>query len=152
MDIYLKMVTNRGVMVKGGSKETDHVDWIEVLTFDQVHYGGSTASPHDSRNEIMLTTAGIPRDLLTLHANGAVFPAVILDMPTQRVWYVFREAFISQLLTSKVDAPVETITISLHFTGVEVYYGAYAPTAAAVQAGKVLISVGLAKLRRFLTK
>ena len=44
MDIYLKMVTNRGVMVKGGSKETDHVDWIEVLTFDQVHYGGSTAS------------------------------------------------------------------------------------------------------------
>ncbi len=151
---FLKMVTDRDVMVKGGSKEVDHVDWLEVLRFDLK--GTSNTYKKGAYQQLYLIIAGKPADLYKLDATGAHFPIVILDVPAHRQWFVFREAFIDQLWPSDSNQPDETTTTSLLFKSIEVYYGAYAPTAAAaaaaVQAGTVLISVGLAKLRRFLTK
>src|SRR5712664_877801 len=145
MDIYLKMVTNRDVMVKGGSKDADHVDWIEVLTFDRVY--DRSVPPFTS--EIRLMIVGSPAaELWTLATAGVMVPTVILDVPARREWYLFREA-----------GPVITL-MSFLITGAEHYPGAYAPTAAAAQAltraaaqaTKALTRVTLARLRRFLTK
>ncbi len=157
MDIYLKMVTNRDVMVKGGSKDADHVDWIEVLTFDRVY--DRSVPPFTS--EIRLMIVGSPAaELWTLATAGVMVPTVILDVPARREWYLFREAVVSQLRPiDRDDGPVITL-MSFLITGAEHYPGAYAPTAAAAQAltraaaqaTKALTRVTLARLRRFLTK
>jgi hypothetical protein len=159
MDLYLKMVTNRDVMVKGGSKDAGHVDWMEVLTFDWVDDGGGvTFSRH---NAIRVTVPETSADLAIAGANGADFPTVILDVPARREWFLFREAYIRDLRFAGDDR-FRTNTISLYFKSVEAHHGAYAQAAGAAaaaaaaggaaQAAKAATSVGLAKLRKFLTK
>jgi hypothetical protein len=145
MYFYLKTVTSDSVMVKGGSKDAGHVDWMEVLSVDWVADGSNR------RNEVRLTIPETSTDLMRHKARDARFPTVILDVPARREWYQFREAFISDL--SFYGDSASMMSLSLQFKSVEARPGTYTPAAAAAaQAAKVAASVGLAKLRRVLTK
>jgi hypothetical protein len=143
MYFYLKMVTSDNVMVKGGSKDAGHVDWMEVLSVDWV--ADSSNRPHEVRLTIPETSTDLMRH------KDAGFPTVILDVPARREWYQFREAFITDL--SFYGDSASMMSLSFRFKSVEARPGTYTPAAAAAaQAAKVAASVGLAKLRRFLTK
>jgi type VI protein secretion system component Hcp len=158
MNCYMKMVDVNDFMVKGGSKKAGHLDWIEVASIDWVANAAlnSTSSASAAPHTVRLTILGHQAKVMQATQNGDHFPIVILDMdiPEHKEWYLFHNVIVeSYQFGSSGEGVITVDSISLNFTSVEAYNGAYIQAAAAQvagQAAKALTNVGLARLRRYL--
>ena len=138
-------------MVIGGSTDTAHKRWIDVVAADSLRMFGD--APYQVEFTILKDSAS--PGLFRMIADGARRATAILDIPERREWYLFRDVAIASLQSSQPGASANeiiTFQMTLAFGDVSRYDGIYVPVDMMIRSATQMFNSGLWMLSRFLSK